>query len=145
MNGFCVLLTPRTWMETCWTRGKVFGSSACGVWVTAGPSSHQTPTNASVDTTLRTWRTETCKSPRCLGFVIHSSSQKSVFTASTCTWKTYTGACMSKLLQSKFMYICNGHGSYGTIIISVTPMTTYQHTVNNLVHSVSDIRSPVLM
>lgn len=66
LSAFCVLMTPRIWMEICWTRGKEFGCSACGVWVTAGPSWHQTPTNAFVDTILRTWQTETCKSSPCL-------------------------------------------------------------------------------
>jgi len=67
LNTFCFPLTPRTWMETCWTPGKEFGCSACGVWMTAGPSLHPTPTNAFEDTTLRTWLTETCKSPPWLG------------------------------------------------------------------------------
>lgn len=61
MNVFCVFLAPRTWMVIYWTHGKEFGSSACGVWVIAELFLHQTPTNAFVDTILRTWQTETCK------------------------------------------------------------------------------------
>lgn len=70
VNGDVLMLLIRIWMETCWTPGRVFVFSVCGVWVTVGQCWPLIHTSASVDTTLKIWPTGTCM---LTAFITHRS------------------------------------------------------------------------
>ncbi len=60
VNCDVLMWSSRIWTETCWTPGRAFVFSVCGVWMTVGQCWPLIHTSASADTTLKIWPTGTC-------------------------------------------------------------------------------------